>query len=124
MLRYGRRKTKRAAKRNSHGFRGIVLLLAVLVIALAVVLPGSAARQQEEEKAYREAAQAYWDAQNENNRLSNLLTESDKPDFVERVARRDYGYSLYGETVYVVSNLEELRQAIPLETREQAGTGD
>ena len=101
-----------------------MLLLAVLVVALAVVLPGSAARREEEERAYHEAIQEYWDAQNENNRLSNLLTESDKPDFVERVARRDYGYSLYGETIYVVSNLEELQAAIPFETRTQTEKSD
>ena len=29
-------------------------------------------------------------------------------DFVERTARRDYGYCWYGETVYTVGNLDEI----------------
>ncbi len=113
MVRDRRGKRERKQRRSPRGFRGFVLLLLALVIALAVVLPGSAARQQQEEQAVYEATRAYWDAQNENNRLNDLLSECDRPDFVERVARRDYGYSLYGETIYVVSNLNELLEAIP-----------
>ena len=124
MPRDGRRDKSKMRKRNSHGFRGLILLLAVLVIALAVILPGSAARQQEEDRACEEASRAYLDAQNEKNRLRALLDESDSQDFVQRVARREYGYSLYGETIYVVSNLDELMDAIPFETAAQAETGD
>ena len=115
MTREKRTARKPKTQKERRGLRGAVLLLFVLVIALAVVLPGSANRQQQEEQAVLQATQAYWDAQNENNRLNNLLSECDRPDFVERVARRDYGYSLYGETIYVVTNLDELLGALPEE---------
>ena len=118
-----RGKRERARKRGPRGFRGFVLLLLALVIALAIVLPGSAARQQQEEQAVYEATMAYWDAQNENNRLNNLLSECDRPDFVERVARRDYGYSLYGETIYEVSNLNELLEALSDDKPGATGAG-
>ena len=52
-------------------------------------------------------ARAAQEAVEENERLRQLLAESDTRDFVERVARRDYGYCWYGETIYEVANLPE-----------------
>ena len=36
------------------------------------------------------------------------LAQSDSDEFIERTARREYGYCWYGETVYEIGNLEEL----------------
>ena len=36
------------------------------------------------------------------------LSEINSADFVERTARRDYGYCWYGETIYEVGNLEAI----------------
>ena len=52
-----------------------------------------------------------YDAQSENNRLTTELAEIDTEDFIERTARREYGYCWYGETIYEVGNLEELKGA-------------
>ena len=73
----------------------------------------SSERQQEQLKA---AAQAYSDAQSQNNQLKIELTESTSADFVERTARRDYGYCWYGEIIYQVGNLDEIQQETGFET--------
>ena len=63
---------------------------------------------------------AYWRAQAENNRLRTLLRESSTEDFVKRVARRDYGYCLYGETIYEVANLDEAMPKAPFDVYQAA----
>ena len=34
--------------------------------------------------------------------------EIDSSDFIERIARRQYGYCWYGETIYTVGNPDQL----------------
>ena len=58
------------------------------------------------------AAEAYHDAQSENNQLKSKLSEIDSSDFIERTARRDYGYCWYGEIIYQVGNLDEIEQQL------------
>ncbi len=62
-------------------------------------------RQQEQLEA---AARDYYNAQSEYNQLSTELSEINTDDFIERTARREYGYCWYGETIYVVGNLDEI----------------
>lgn len=50
-----------------------------------------------------------------NNQLKTELTESTSADFVERTARRDYGYCWYGEIIYQVGNLDEIQQETEFE---------
>ena len=86
------------------------MLLAGLIVLAALVmvrLPQREVSAEQEQRQLQSAADAYWKAQEENNRLRQLLAESDTRDFVERVARRDYGYCWYGETIYEVANLPE-----------------
>ena len=59
-----------------------------------------------------EAAQAYGEAQSANNRLKGQLAEIGTKEFVERTARRDYGYCWYGEIIYQVGNLDEIEQQL------------
>ena len=44
----------------------------------------------------------------EVHRLATELAEINTADFVERTARREYGYCWYGETIYEVANLDEI----------------
>ena len=81
--------------------------LIVLAALVMVRLPQREVSAEQEQRQLQSAADAYWKAQEENNRLRQLLAESDTRDFVERVARRDYGYCWYGETIYEVANLPE-----------------
>ena len=66
-------------------------------------------RQQEQLVA---AAIAYHDAQSDNNQLKTELSEINTSDFIERTARRDYGYCWYGEIIYQVGNLDEIEQQL------------
>ena len=42
------------------------------------------------------------------NQLNAELRTVDTADFIERTARREYGYCWYGETIYEVGNLEDI----------------
>ena len=95
-------------RRKIRFFRIFAAALGLIALALVVIVPQLSANAQEETRARLEASDAYWRAQNENNRLSQALRESNTEDFVIRTARRDYGYCLYGETIYVVANLGEV----------------
>ena len=61
---------------------------------------------------YKRQAQAYGEAQSANNRLKGQLAEIGTKEFVERTARRDYGYCWYGEIIYQVGNLDEIEQQL------------
>lgn len=103
-------RTKRKKKAGGYRplpFRVLLAVLAVVAIAVMVRLPQREVSAEEEQRKLQSAADAYWNAQAENNRLRQLLAESGTNDFVERVARRDYGYCWYGETIYEVANLPE-----------------
>ena len=106
-----RRPEHRQPKRKkgiAHPFRWLACILAIAALVLAVKVPVMSADREAEAQQLSDASDAYWEAQNENNRLSQQVAESNTKDFVERVARRDYGYCVYGETIYTVSNLDEL----------------
>ena len=88
-------------------------ILSVLLGALALMLsrfPAKAVSLERQQKQLEAAAQAYYDAQSRNNQLTTELSEINTADFVERTARRDYGYCWYGETIYEVGNLDEIAQ--------------
>ncbi len=118
----GRKKIKKQ-RRQRRTLRFGMLILCVFVLTLMVILPGEARKTARERELCDQANTAYLDAQAENSRLTRLLAESNTSDFVERVARRDYGYCVFGETIYVVSNLDELLEAMPFETA-SAETGE
>ena len=116
-----------SAKKSSRGvspFRIVLAVLFALVCVLLVKLPGQTVDAEAEQEKLESAANAYWKAQEENNRLRSQLSESGTEDFVERVARREYGYCWYGETIYEVANLDELLASGPFDvyTGEEAGS--
>ena len=91
-------------------FRILSVVLGVVVLVMLSRFPAKAVSLERQQKQLEAAAQAYYDAQSRNNQLTTELSEINTADFVERTARRDYGYCWYGETIYEVGNLDEIAQ--------------
>ena len=91
-------------------FRILSVVLGVVALVMLSRFPAKAVSLERQQKQLEAAAQAYYDAQSRNNQLTTELSEINTADFVERTARRDYGYCWYGETIYEVGNLEEIAQ--------------
>ena len=108
-------KAKRSALRL---FRLAACLLGIGAVALLLYLPGRSVTAEEQQRQLESAMNAYQTAQAENNRLRRQLDESVGKDFVESVARRDYGYCLYGEIIYEVENIDQLLPDQPFEVYE------
>ena len=92
-------------------FRILSVCLGLAALLMLSRFPAKAVSLERQQEQLAVAAQAYYDAQSENNRLTTELAEIDTEDFIERTARREYGYCWYGETIYEVGNLEEIRPA-------------
>ena len=91
-------------------FRILSVVLGVIALVMLSRFPAKAVSLERQQKQLEAAAQAYYDAQSRNNQLTTELSEINTADFVERTARRDYGYCWYGETIYEVRNLDEIAQ--------------
>ena len=91
-------------------FRILSVVLSVIALVMLSRFPAKAVSLERQQQQLEAAAQAYYDAQSRNNQLTTELSEINTADFVERTARRDYGYCWYGETIYEVGNLEEIAQ--------------
>ena len=90
-------------------FRILSVCLGITVLILLSRFPAKAVSLERQQEQLAAAAQTYYDAQSENNRLTTELSEIDTSDFIERTARREYGYCWYGETIYEVGNLAEIQ---------------
>ena len=95
-------------KRHIRPFRVLAVMLGVGTLTLLVRFPEKAVSLERQQKQLEEAAKAYSEAQIENNRLTSELAESNTTEFIERTARREYGYCKYGEIIYQVGNLDEV----------------
>ena len=93
-------------------FRILSVVLGVIALVILSRFPAKAVSLERQQKQLEAAAQAYYDAQSRNNQLTTELSEINTADFVERTARRDYGYCWYGETIYEVGNLDEIAQEL------------
>ena len=91
-------------------FRILSVVLGVVALVMLSRFPAKAVSLERQQQQLEAAAQAYYDAQSRNNQLTTELSEINTADFVERTARRDYGYCWYGETIYEVGNLHEIAQ--------------
>lgn len=91
-------------------FRILSVVLGMIALVMLSRFPAKAVSLERQQQQLETAAQAYYDAQSRNNQLTTELSEINTTDFVERTARRDYGYCWYGETIYEVSNLDELQE--------------
>lgn len=87
-------------------------IAAVVLGAVALVMlsrfPAKAVSLDRQRRQLEAAASGYYEAQSRNNQLRAELSEVNTSDFVERTARRDFGYCWYGETVYNVGNLQDI----------------
>ena len=89
-------------------FRILSVALSIVALTLLSRFPAKAVSLERQQAQVAVAAEAYYEAQSRNNQLLTELSEIHTEDFVERTARRDYGYCWYGETIYEVGNLEEI----------------
>ncbi len=89
-------------------FRILSVFLGLAALLMLSRFPAKTVSLERQQQQLVLAAQAYYDAQSENNRLTTELAEINTEDFIERTARREYGYCWYGETIYEVGNLEEI----------------
>ena len=94
-------------------------ILAVALGAVALVMlsrfPAKAVSLERQREQLAVAASAYYDAQSRNNQLMAELASINTDDFIERTARREYGYCWYGETIYEVANLEQIQEKTEFE---------
>lgn len=97
-------------KKRIRPFRILAWALGAGMLTMLLRFPAKAVSSERQQEQLIAAAQAYSDAQSRNNQLKVELAESTTADFVERTARRDYGYCWYGEIIYQVGNLDEIRQ--------------
>lgn len=97
-------------KKRIRPFRILAWALGAGMLTMLLRFPAKAVSSERQQEQLKAAAQAYSDAQSRNNQLKVELAESTTADFVERTARRDYGYCWYGEIIYQVGNLDEIRQ--------------
>ena len=91
-------------------FRILAVFLGAVALMMVSRFPEKAISLERQQKQLEDAAAAYYDAQSRNNQLNSELAEINTVDFVERTARREYGYCWYGETVYEVGNLDAIRE--------------
>lgn len=96
-------------------FRILAVFLGVIALVMVSRFPQKAVSLERQQEQLEAAAAAYYEAQSENNRLNTELSEIDTDDFIERTARREYGYCWYGETIYEVGNLDEIRETMEFE---------
>lgn len=90
----------------------MAMLMGAGTLAMLMRFPAKAVSLERQQAQLVEAAQAYGEAQSANNRLKGQLAEIGTKEFVERTARRDYGYCWYGEIIYQVGNLDEIEQQL------------
>lgn len=91
-------------------FRILFVFLAVVALVMLSRFPAKAVSLERQQEQLALAASQYYEMQSKNNQLKTELAEINTPDFIERTARREYGYCWYGETIYVVGNLDAIRQ--------------
>lgn len=91
-------------------FRILSVFLGIVAVASLASFPDKAVSVERQQDQLVQAATAYYDAQSKNNELEAELAESNSEEFIERTARREYGYCWYGETIYEVANLEEIQE--------------
>ncbi len=96
-------------------YRLLAVALGAAMVFMLSRFPQKAVSLERQREQLTRAAEAYLDAQSINNQLTAELASVDSADFIERTARREYGYCWYGETVYEVGNLDEVLAGQELE---------
>ena len=91
-------------------FRILSVFLGIAAVAALASFPEKAVGIERQKEQMVQAAAAYYDAQSKHNDLTAELSEINSEGFIERTARREYGYCWYGETIYEVANLDEIQE--------------
>lgn len=102
-------KPRRKKKLRIRPFRVLAVGLGAMMLVLLSRFPQKAVSLERQQAQLTAAAEAYYDAQSRNNQLTSELASINTEDFIERTARREYGYCWYGETIYEVGNLEDIQ---------------
>lgn len=100
-----------AAWLRSRPFTLLAFGLAVMTMALIVQLPRMMGSLDRQDAQLTEKMKIYSDLQAERNVLNSELNRVNDRDYIETLARREYGYGWYGETIYEVGNLAEIQAA-------------
>ena len=100
-------------------FRILSVCLGLVALILLSRFPAKAVSLERQQEQLNAAAEEYYQAQSEHNRLSTELAEINTKDFIERTARREYGYCWYGETIYDVGNLDQIAGQAEFEVYEE-----
>ena len=114
-MKNARRKKKKkmglTARLRSRPFALLAFGLAVMTMALIVQLPRMMGSLDRENARLTQQMQTYSDLQSERNVLMSELERVSDKDYIEKIARREYGYGWYGETIYEIGNLAEIQAA-------------
>lgn len=89
-------------------FRILSVFLGLAALFMLSRFPAKTVSLERQRDQLSAAASEYYIAQSEHNQLLTELSEINSKDFVERTARRNYGYCWYGETIYEVGNLDQI----------------
>ena len=87
----------------------IAILLAVSAVVLMTSLPNMMRSVERQREELARVMSDYSAMQQERNVLRTEKEHITDNLFVETLARREHGYGWYGETVYEVGNLADLR---------------
>ena len=110
-----KKKTGLADWLRSRPFALLAFGLAVMTMALIVQLPRMMGSLERQNERLTQTMQTYSDLQSERNVLISELDRVTDKDYIEKIARREYGYGWYGETIYEVGNLAEIQAAASAE---------
>lgn len=89
-------------------FRIFAVFLGIIALVMACRFPNASLRLERQQEQLEAASQTYLDEQARNNRLTSELSGINSREYIENMARREYDYCWYGETIYEVANLEEI----------------
>ncbi|MBR1711720.1 MAG: septum formation initiator family protein [Clostridia bacterium] len=93
-------------------FRIFAVLFGLMICFMLIKIPQTISRAEKTIVEVESSKNAYFSAEAKNRRLMEQQKELGNRDFIERMARRNEGYCKYGETVYVVSNIDDLRRRV------------
>ncbi len=91
-----------AAAKNKNRKHSIILgvLFCTLVCYFVATLISLQTKVRAEEKIYEELSATYQQQLNENAELEMIIENGDESDYIEKVAREQYGYAKPDERVY------------------------
>lgn len=106
-----KKKTGVIAWLRSRPFMLLAFGLAVMTMVLIVQLPRKMGGLERQNDLLLDTMASYTQKQAEYNLVQSELARSRDPEYIETLARRKHGFGWYGETIYEITNLEEIEAA-------------